>query len=163
MKKIAVLLSIFSIGGMYAQTTSKRVETYKRYENGKLVEERNHAEENGVPIENFDFENGIDEFMQSSPSGSSLDVDFSDRMESMQARMKEMQTKAERMMETKMAEMNQRMEELQQRATRMQLDMEKRMDEQRIEMQKRQSQPPSTPSQSPTPQKTQVQSGTHFT
>lgn len=113
--KQLVFLTLLSVlatasGQVFTDSSSKKVEFYQRYENGKLVEEHKYAEENGVPIENFDFdgffENGMDGFTT---------FDMESKMAAMDLRMKEMQAK----INSKMGEMKIKMAEIQQRQKEM--------------------------------------------
>ena len=104
MKNIAVFIMIFSIGGIYAQSSSEIEKRYQRYENGELVEDNYYLERDGRALEGTDFE-----------------------MPEMNSRMNERQASLERKMEERMLDMNKRMEEMKQRSARMQEDMHKRM------------------------------------
>lgn len=116
MRHLTLIALLFCFGSINAQTETKtkKVEIYKRYENGKLVEERSIAEEDGVPIENFDFENGIDDFLGDSFKGFG-DFDMSSHMKDMSIKMKEIQMKADEMFKSAMISMEARMKEMQTR------------------------------------------------
>jgi len=111
MKNLTVILFVFSIGLLSAQSTSKKEKKYQRYENGELVEDKYYLEKDGKAIEGTDFE---------MPE---MDI----KMAEMEQRMKTMQSDMSLRMESRMSEMNKRMEEMQQRSLKMQEEMQKRM------------------------------------
>lgn len=115
MKHLATILCVGIFGFTQAQSTSKDVEIYERYENGELVEQRQSATENGVPIENFDFEKEKRE-MQLKSAG---------MQESMEKKMEEMKRK----MDGKMKEMKQKMADFEKRSEEMHKQMDERMKE----------------------------------
>lgn len=147
MKKGIIVLCLASVGFVNAQSTSREIETYERWENGELVEERSSAKENGKPIENFDFDAWKQE-RQLSADSSNSSVDFESKKQEMDQRMKEMQAKSEVFFEKKKAEMEIKMNELKKRTDKMELDMQKRMKEhsQKVEQEKSQEAAPKKPS-----------------
>jgi septin family protein len=111
MKQLAAIIFLGMMGGVQAQTTSRDVELFERYENGKLVEQSGSVIENGVPIEHFDFD---------------------EEKRKIQLKSSEMNLKMDEMkrgMDMRMNEMDQKMEEFQQRSNQMRLEMDKRMKE----------------------------------
>ena len=104
MKNLALFIIFFSIGGIYAQSSSEIDKRYQRYENGELVEDNHYLERDGRALQGSDFE-----------------------MPEMESRMNEKQARMEKRMDEHMEEMNKRMEEMKQRSARMREDMHKRM------------------------------------
>jgi len=158
MKSVFTIALLAVITGSFAQTQSKKVEIFKKYENGVLVEsdsivtegEDNTAEFN----QKFDekFKNGFgDSFdfpdfgdMDMGMSGKN-GMDMSSKMAEMQERMKIKQVEMEQKMAEMMQKMDIKMTEMQSRADKMQKDAEKRMDS-------KESKPkPSTPQSSRPP------------
>lgn len=111
MKNLATILCVGIIGFAQAQSTSRDVEIYERYENGELVEQRQSATENGVPIENFDFDK--------------LKRDFQLKFAGMDQKMEEMQRK----MDLKAKEMDKKIQDFEKRSQEMQQRMEQKMNE----------------------------------
>lgn len=117
------------LGGLNAQTTSKKEKKYQRYENGELIEDKYYLEKDGRAIEGTDFE--MPEF-----SMDSFNMDFDSMSADMDKRMKKMQNKADEMMKSTMSDMNKRIEELQVRTKKMREDMQYRMDKSTQDLQK---------------------------
>ena len=115
MKQLAAIVCMGMMGFVQAQSTSTDVEIYERYENGELVEQRQSATENGVPIENFDFD----------AAKRDMDLKTSD----MTKRMDEMVKQSEQKMEEMMQRMDQKMKEFENRTQEMQQHMEQKMKE----------------------------------
>lgn len=111
MKQLAVAIFLGMMAGVQAQTTSRDVELFERYENGKLVEQGGSVSENGVPIEGFDFD---DEKRKIQLKSSEIEL-----------KMDEMQRK----MGVKMEEMEQKMKQFEQRSKQIRLEMDNRMNE----------------------------------
>lgn len=109
MKNLATILCVGIIGFTQAQSTSKDVEIYERYENGELVEQRQSATENGVPIKDFDFEKAKREMQLKSAK--------------MEEKAEQMMRKAKQSMDVKMKEMEQKMSDFEKRSE----DMHKRI------------------------------------
>lgn len=128
MKNLAVLLFVFCVGGLNAQSSTQKEKTYQRYENGELVENKYYLEQDGRAIAGTDFE--MPEF-----SMGSFNMDFEAKSAEMEQRMKEIQSKTNKMMATRMSDMNKRMEEMQARTKKMQMDMQRRMDKSMQDMQ----------------------------
>jgi septin family protein len=116
MKNLATILCVGIIGFTQAQSTSKDVEIYERYENGELVEQRQSATENGVQIKEFDFEKAKREMQLKSAK--------------MEEKADQMMRKAKQSMDVKMKEMEQKMSDFEKRSE----DMHKRMDQKMKEM-----------------------------
>jgi septin family protein len=148
MKNLALMMALCSIASLNAQSSSKKIEMYERYENGELMEERKSATENGVPIDGFDFDAFKAESLGNNGM-SDMNFDSDAKMAEMDQRMKEMQAKTNSMFKTKMAEMEQRMEQMQGRADRMMLENENRMKENRGKAQQNES---PTPKLTPQPE-----------
>lgn len=115
MKQLAAIVCMGMIGFVQAQSTSTDVEIYERYENGELVEQRQSATENGVPIENFDFEQA------------KRDMDL--KTGDMDKRMQDMLKQSELKMDEMMQRMDQKMKEFENRTQEMQQRMELKMKE----------------------------------
>ena len=123
-----IVLCLMTGGYVSSQSTSREIETYERWENGELVEERSNAKENGKPIENFDFEAWKQE-RQLPPDSSKVSFDFESKKHEMAQRMKEMQVKSNAFFEKKKAEMEIKMNEFHKRVDKMECDIEKRIKE----------------------------------
>lgn len=115
MKQLATLFCIGIFGCVQAQTTSREVEIVERYENGNLVEQRQSATENGVPIENFDFESAKREMQLKSGD--------------MEQKMEQMRIQSEQRMNEMMKQMDQKMQDFERRSNEMQRSMDQRMNE----------------------------------
>jgi DNA anti-recombination protein RmuC len=122
MKYLAAIVCLGFIGFAQAQSTSRDVEIYERYENGELVEQRQSATENGVPIKNFDFEKAKRE-MQLKSAG------LEQKMGEMQSRMELKLQEMEGKMKLKRQEMEQRMSDFEKRSEEMHKKMDQRMKE----------------------------------
>ena len=105
MKHLATILCVGIIGVAQAQSTSKDVEIYERYENGELVEQRQSATENGHPIKDFDFEKAKRE-MQLKSAG------IEQKMDEMKLIMEQKMHDFEKRSEEMHQRMEQRMKEL---------------------------------------------------
>jgi len=125
MKVFVGLIFVISVGVVNAQSESLKKERYERYENGELTEQDFNVEKDGVPQENYDFEN--DDFFSKKPM-EGMDGDFSKQFGDMEQKMSEMQQKMSSMMDKQMLAIDARMKEMQQRSEKMQQDMKKRMD-----------------------------------
>lgn len=115
MKHLATILCVGIFGFANAQSTSRDIEMYERYENGELVEQRQSATENGIPIENFDFEKAKREMRLKS-------AEFN-------AKSDELMRKAEESMDERMKEMERKMADFEKRSEEMHRQMEQRMKE----------------------------------
>jgi len=127
MKNLALFIIFFSIGGIYAQSSSEIDKRYQRYENGELVEDNHYLERDGRALQGSDFE-----------------------MPEMESRMNEKQARMEKRMDERMSDMNERMEEMKQRSARMREDMHKRMNRgnSRENIEEERPQQPSIPEES---------------
>lgn len=123
MKKLATILCFGIIGFAQAQSTSRDVEIYERYENGELVEQRQSATENGVPIKDFDFEKAKRD----------IKLKYAEKTRNMEERMQ----KAQQSMDLKVQEMKQKMADFEKRSE----EMHKRMDQKMKEIEKSTSEP----------------------
>ncbi len=108
MKQVATILCIGIIGFAQAQSTSKDVEIYERYENGELVEQRQSATENGTPIKDFDFEK-VKRDMQL--KSAEMEV----KLQEMSDRFEQSRKKMEISMEKRMTDFEKRSEEIHKR------------------------------------------------
>lgn len=122
MKYLAAIFCLGMIGFAQAQSTSRDVEIYERYENGELVEQRQSATENGVPIENFDFEKAKRDMQLKS-------AEMEQKMEGMQKRMELKLEEMQNKMQLKQQEMQQRMSDFEKRSDEMHKKMDQRMKE----------------------------------
>lgn len=155
MKKMMIVLCIVSGGYVSAQSTSREIETYERWENGELVEERSSAKENGESIANFDFEAWKQE--RQSSSDSTKNKDFEARKQEMNLRMKEMQAKSAMFFDEKKAEMKVKMAEFEKKSAEMEVKMKQRWEEQSKKMEEKkaeESRPQKSPSTPTTSLKT---------
>lgn len=136
MKHLVTILCVGIIGFVQAQSTSKDVEIYERYENNELVEQRQSATENGIPIENFDFKK-LKREMQLKSAG---------MQESMEKKMKDMKRK----MDGKVKEMEQKMADFEKRSEEMHKRMDQRVKEMEYKSKKRKdSEKQKAPSEKP--------------
>lgn len=122
MKYLIAIACIGLSGLAVAQSTSRDVEIYERYENGELVEQRQSATENGKPIENFDFEE-----LKRKMVAKSNELDA--KLKEMEMRFEERQAKMSLDMEKRMADFQKRSEK-----------MHERMDQRLKEMESKQKQ-----------------------
>jgi len=120
MKQLAAILCVGIVGFAHAQSTSTDVEIYERYEDGELVEQRQSATKNGVPIDNFDFEKAKRDMMVKPDQ-------LEQKMEQMQARFEQKRLEMERSMDERMNVMEQRMTDFEKRSEAMHQKMEQRM------------------------------------
>lgn len=128
--KYLIAIACAGISGLaVAQSTSRDVEIYERYENGELVEQRQSATENGKPMENVDFEELKQKMVAKS---NELDV----KLKEMELRFEERQTKMSLDMEKRMEQMEERMADFQNRSEK----MHERMDQRLKEMESKQEQ-----------------------
>ncbi|MFT5860314.1 MAG: TolA-binding protein [Flavobacteriaceae bacterium] len=125
MKVFVGLILAMSVGAVNAQSESLKKERYERYENGELIEQDFNIEKDGVPQENYDFEN--DSFFSKKPT-EGMDADFSKQFGDMEQKMAEMQQKMSSTLDEQMRKMDTKMKEMQKRSEKMQNDMKKRMD-----------------------------------
>ncbi len=147
MKQLVAIVCVGLVGFANAQSTSKDVEVYERYENGELVEQRQSATENGKPIENFDFEE-----MKRKMLAKSAEMDT--KLKEMEARMKERSAKMSLDMDKRMKQMEQRMADMEKRSEEMHQRMDQRMKE--VESQSEEK-ADAQPKQTPLPQEEPVQ------
>jgi hypothetical protein len=122
MKQLAAIICFGIVGFAQAQSTSRDVEIYERYENGELVEQRQSATENGVPIKDFDFEKLKEEMLQKSEN-------MEKKMEEMSARFEEKRKEFSASIDEKMKSMEQRMADFEKRSEEMHQQMDARMRE----------------------------------
>ena len=122
MKHLAAILCLGLIGFAQAQSTSRDVEIYERYENGELVEQRQSATENGVPIKDFDFEKAKREMQLKS-------AEMEQKMDEMKIRMEQKMSEMQRSMDSRKKEMQQRMSDFEKRSEEMHKRMDQRMKE----------------------------------
>ncbi|MFK7787284.1 MAG: hypothetical protein AB8B56_19330 [Crocinitomicaceae bacterium] len=135
MKQLAAIICFGVFGCAQAQSTSRDVEMYERYENGELVEQRQSATENGVPIKDFDFEKLKQEMVQKSDQ-------MDQRMEEMSARFEQKRKEFSASMDEKMKAMEQRMTDFEKRSEEMHQKMDARMNEMEMKREeKRESSP----------------------
>jgi TolA-binding protein len=122
MKHLAAILCLGLIGFAQAQSTSRDVEIYERYENGELVEQRQSATENGVPMKDFDFEKAKRDIQLKS-------TEMEGKMEEMQNRMEQKMSEMQRSMDSRKKEMQQRMSDFEKRSEEMHKKMDQYMKE----------------------------------
>ena len=134
MKQLATILCLGIIGFAQAQSTSKDVEIYERYENGELVEQRQSATENGVPIKDFDFEKAKREMQSKS-------AEMEKKMDDMKSRMEEKRREIEISMESRMKDMEKRMSDFEKRSEEMHKKMDKKLEKMESKGKEQQEQP----------------------
>lgn len=115
MKQLVAIVCVGFLGNFQAQTTSRDVEIFERYENGELVEQRQSATENGEPIENFDFEQAK--------------RDMEMKTGDLEKRMEEMRQESVQRMEEMKQQMDQKTQEFEKRTQEMQQQMKLKMKE----------------------------------
>ncbi|MBL4704599.1 MAG: hypothetical protein JKY54_08765 [Flavobacteriales bacterium] len=177
MKGIITIGLMCIIMNACAQTQSKRVEIFKKYENGVLTEYDSTVTESDqlspefkkrfddlLGDNSFDFHGfSFDNFDLGSSFSSGFDA--STKMEEMEQRMDEIQSKADLRFKQKMQEMENRMSQLQNRASQMQQEMKSKMDNRSNEQQKKadgNSKPTPEPKKKTPPTPNKVSSGVQY-
>jgi hypothetical protein len=146
MKSLFTIALLAIITGSFAQTQSRKVEIFKKYENGVLVESDSvvtEGEDNTPEFnQKFDkkFKDGFGDSFDfpdmgdfsfgdmDSKMGGKDGMDMSSKMAEMQARMKDKQAEMELKMEEMMKKLEVKITEMKGHADKMQKDAEKRME-----------------------------------
>lgn len=134
MKQLAAIICFGVFGFAQAQSTSTDVEIYERYENGELVEQRQSATENGVPIKDFDFEKLKREMLQKSDQ-------MEQKMGEMSARFEQKRKEFSASMDERVKAMEQRMADFEKRSEEMHQKMDARMKEMEMKREEKRATP----------------------